>query len=190
MSTEKEKEKSYKEIHGHTRVGGIFRFIGKKAPQLLGKGLDILGGQVGLGELGKAIGLVEKEADIDPKDKEYLLEELRLAFEEKKLEVEAENNRLKDVQDSRDHGKELSKSEDKFVRRFKHILATIVISATIILLLILIFFTVPEENQDLLKISFGIFIGGTTTVLGYYFGTSQSSTDKNKTIEDLKKKRY
>ena len=181
-------EKSYKDIHGTTRMGDLWRFVKKKAPHLIGHGLNIVGNRIGVKDLGEAIGLIEKDKSIDPLDKEYMIEQLRIEFEEKKLIVQAEENRLKDVADSRKHGQKLSESHDKFVRRFKHVLAILVVSSTLILLLILIFFEVPEENRALLNISFGSLFASTAAIISYYFGTSQSSTDKNKTIENLRVK--
>ena len=39
---------------------------------------------------------------------------------------------------------------------------------------------VPEQNKDLINILGGNIIAGLGLILGYYYGSSKSDTDKNK----------
>lgn len=46
----------------------------------------------------------------------------------------------------------------------------------------LIFYAVPPENKDALNIALGALVGGFSGVLGYFFGSSKGSSEKNDII--------
>lgn len=50
------------------------------------------------------------------------------------------------------------------------------------LLGLLIFNPTPMENKDLLNITIGSLIAGFTTVVGYFYGSSKGSAEKNELI--------
>ncbi|MBA7624852.1 hypothetical protein ES703_32266 [subsurface metagenome] len=50
------------------------------------------------------------------------------------------------------------------------------------LLILLIFKSVPEVNSEMLYISIGALIGAFTTVVGYFYGSSQGSSDKSELL--------
>ena len=58
------------------------------------------------------------------------------------------------------------------------ILALFIIGSTFYLGYILLTQTVPGENRDIVNVSMGVILGLSGTVVGYYFGSSKSSSDK------------
>jgi H+/Cl- antiporter ClcA len=62
-------------------------------------------------------------------------------------------------------------------------LAGLITGAFFAFLFALIFVGVPEQNKDLLNITGGALIGAFTTgVIGYFFGSSAGSKEKNEMI--------
>ena len=59
------------------------------------------------------------------------------------------------------------------------ILAITIIGATFYLGYTLLTETVPQENRDIINVALGMILGLSGTVVGYYFGSSKSSSDKN-----------
>lgn len=47
----------------------------------------------------------------------------------------------------------------------------------------LIFFKIPSENESVLNFALGLVLGWGGAVIGFYFGTSESSVHKNDMIE-------
>jgi len=68
------------------------------------------------------------------------------------------------------------------------ILATIVIGATFYLGYVLLTESVPPENRDIINVALGMILGLSGTVVGYYFGSSKSSSDKTQIFGDRAKK--
>ena len=58
------------------------------------------------------------------------------------------------------------------------ILALFVIGATFYLGNVLLTQAVPAENRDIVNVALGLILGLSSTVVGYYFGSSKSSSDK------------
>lgn len=63
------------------------------------------------------------------------------------------------------------------------ILAFVIIIATFYLGDRLLTNTVPSENRDIVNVALGMILGLSGTVVGYYFGSSKSSNDKNGILE-------
>ena len=68
----------------------------------------------------------------------------------------------------------------------QYILAGLIVLAYFILLYFLIFYAVPEGNQRLLDIASGALLMAFSGVVGYYFGSSKSSADKNQLLAQSK----
>jgi len=67
---------------------------------------------------------------------------------------------------------------------YMYVLGALVIICTIIWFAMLMFITVPVANQGIVNLAAGVFLGsGWTQILGYFFGSSKSSADKNATID-------
>jgi len=74
-----DKKKSYKEIHGETRVGKFLRSIGKSG--LIGKVIDTAG-DVAKGDILSALKtLLTDESSITPEERNYALEMVKLDIE-------------------------------------------------------------------------------------------------------------
>ena len=77
-----------------------------------------------------------------------------------------------------------------YEKLYMAILALVIIIATFYLGDRLLTSTIPLENRDILNVALGMILGLSGTVVGYYFGRSKSSSDKQKIIkykEEIKK---
>lgn len=63
--------------------------------------------------------------------------------------------------------------------RFMYGLGGFVILAGVAVVVLLIFFQLPESNKDIVNIALGTLLGMAVTVVGYFYGSSKSSSDKN-----------
>ena len=61
---------------------------------------------------------------------------------------------------------------------FLYIIAIVIVLATFSVIYLFVFYTVPESNKDALNIVLGALMGGFSLVLGYFFGSSKGSADK------------
>ena len=66
----------------------------------------------------------------------------------------------------------------------QYILGALVVAGFFSLLIILIYKSVPEGNQDILNLVIGALIGSFTSVVGYYFGSSLGSAEKNEMLKN------
>jgi hypothetical protein len=51
----------------------------------------------------------------------------------------------------------------------------------------LFFVDIPKENKTIIDMVVGIVIGGYTSIMAFYFGSSKSSEDKNSTLQKFMK---
>jgi len=65
----------------------------------------------------------------------------------------------------------------------KYTLASLVTLGFFALLYILVFHAIPETNKDILNIVIGSLISAFTGVVGFFFGSSQSSQDKTEILQ-------
>lgn len=70
--------------------------------------------------------------------------------------------------------------------RFMYALGGGIVSLSFIILVLLIFNPLPGENKDIVNIALGTFLGMAVTVVGYFFGSSKSSADKNDLLSQKK----
>jgi len=68
---------------------------------------------------------------------------------------------------------------------YKYTLAGVIVIGFFALLVILILIVVPEPNKDLLNITVGTLLSSFSMIVGYFFGSSKSSDDKNEIIQKL-----
>jgi hypothetical protein len=73
----------------------------------------------------------------------------------------------------------------KIPELFMYILGTLIVLGFFGLLIMLITITVPIDNKDLLNISIGSLLASFSAIVGYYWGSSKSSSDKNTTIDKV-----
>ena len=63
-----------------------------------------------------------------------------------------------------------------------YVLGGIITIGFFMLLAFLVFRAIPEANNEMLYIAVGALIGAFTTVVGYFYGSSQGSQDKNELL--------
>jgi uncharacterized membrane protein YedE/YeeE len=63
--------------------------------------------------------------------------------------------------------------------QFQYALAAIVVAGFFAVLAGLLIWSVPAENKSSLDIAIGALVAGLGTVLGYFFGSSKGSSEKN-----------
>lgn len=66
---------------------------------------------------------------------------------------------------------------------YQYVLGALVVIGFFALLIILIKKEVPAPNKDLLNLVVGALIGSFATVVGYFFGSSKGSADKNEILK-------
>jgi len=66
---------------------------------------------------------------------------------------------------------------------FQYILGALLVLGFFTLLIILIFVDVPEVNKELLNIVVGALIASFTAVVGYFYGSSLGSAEKNEMLK-------
>lgn len=73
-------------------------------------------------------------------------------------------------------------------KAYMAVLAMMIVGATFYLGYILITKTIPEENRDIINVALGMILGLSGTVVGYYFGSSKSSSDKTAFLSETPSK--
>ncbi len=68
---------------------------------------------------------------------------------------------------------------------FQYILGALITIGFFILLYFLVFKLVPEPNKDLLNLVVGALIASFSTVVGYFYGSSKGSAEKNDLIKKI-----
>ena len=65
---------------------------------------------------------------------------------------------------------------------FQYVLGALIVIGFFALLVVLVYKGVPEGNKDLLNIVVGSLIGSFSAIVGYFYGSSKGSADKNDII--------
>ena len=66
---------------------------------------------------------------------------------------------------------------------FQFVLGGLIVVGFFILLYLLIYSGVPDQNKDLLNLVVGALIGSFATVVGYFYGSSKGSAEKNEMLK-------
>jgi drug/metabolite transporter (DMT)-like permease len=66
---------------------------------------------------------------------------------------------------------------------FQYILGGLIVAGFFLLLYLLVGSEVPEINKDLLNLVVGALIGSFSTVVGYFYGSSKGSAEKNEMLK-------
>lgn len=69
---------------------------------------------------------------------------------------------------------------------FQYILGGLIVVGFFLLLYFLLSAVVPEGNKELLNITIGALIGSFTSIVGYFFGSSLGSSEKNDLLKNNK----
>lgn len=70
---------------------------------------------------------------------------------------------------------------------FMYALGALVVIAFFAVIYLLIFNGVPAENDNLLNISIGALLASFSTVVGYFYGSSLGSSEKNEMLKNGQK---
>ena len=174
--------------------------------QFVKKGLPLLGGLIGgpAGSLGAqaAISLVSSalgkgEAEITPEsvvktisaNPESLVELRKLEMQHKErlqeFLLEERKLELQDVANARQRSTEVVKATGK-IDYFQYGLATVITVGFFSLTALMYFKPIPEASLGPINQLFGALVLGFGSVIGYFFGSSKGSSDKNKLFSNTK----
>ena len=65
---------------------------------------------------------------------------------------------------------------------YMYLLGAVVVALCFFLAYLLIFTPIPESNRDIVTVAFGLILSWGGAVVGYFYGSSKSSSDKTKII--------
>ena len=65
---------------------------------------------------------------------------------------------------------------------FQYVLGALITIGFFVLMVGLVYTAVPDINKDLLNLVAGALIGSFATIVGYFFGSSKGSADKNEML--------
>lgn len=90
----------------------------------------------------------------------------------------------------RANARELNKSElaqdDAFIRRFRYIMAGVILLFCFVYIILITFMEIPKQNERFADgIMGGVIISTITLILTYFFGSSHGSSVKDDTIKKL-----
>lgn len=80
-----------------------------------------------------------------------------------------------------DYQKPLSNLMEKI--KFKYVVAGVVLTAFLMIVYALTYRVIPAENRDIFIHTVGILEGLLTAIVGFYFGSSAGSAEKNEIIK-------
>ena len=66
---------------------------------------------------------------------------------------------------------------------FQYVLGALIVIGFFVLMVVLVYTSVPDTNKDLLNLVVGALIGSFATVVGYFYGSSLGSSDKNELLK-------
>jgi hypothetical protein len=136
--------------------------------------------------------LITSKEEVMQQDYELKKAEMQFQLEQQKLGVEQQKNILADIDSARKRSAEVETSTNAGFLS-KNITAFLAIGSTVLtfaLFYIIIFRndTIKAEVKDVVLYVLGVLSAILTQVFSFYFGSSQGSADKNKTIADMKLK--
>ncbi len=108
------------------------------------------------------------------------IKELEYTHKEKLIElgIKKDGMYILDVQNARQREIEIVKATGKKDINL-YVLAWVIVSGFFVLCGLLLFMPIPEGQSDVVYLLFGGLVSGFATVLGYFFGSSKGSADKN-----------
>jgi uncharacterized BrkB/YihY/UPF0761 family membrane protein len=66
---------------------------------------------------------------------------------------------------------------------FQYLLGALIVAGFFVLMVVLVYKSVPNENKDLLNLVTGALLGSFATVVGYFYGSSLGSSEKNEMLK-------
>ena len=74
--------------------------------------------------------------------------------------------------------------KDLWKQIYQYVLGALAVALVILALWWLVSNPIPEGNRDVVMVLVGVIASGFTMVLGYFFGSSKGSADKNEIIKN------
>ncbi|MGB4415639.1 MAG: hypothetical protein WBI53_12260 [Paludibacter sp.] len=136
--------------------------------------------------------LITSKEEVQQQEYELKKAEMQFQLEQQKLGVEQQKNILADIDSARKRSAEVETNANAGFLS-KNTTAFLAIGSTVLtfaLFYIIIFRndTIKAEVKDVVLYVLGVLSAILTQVFSFYFGSSQGSADKNKTIADMKLK--
>ena len=72
---------------------------------------------------------------------------------------------------------------DLWKQIFQYAFAALIGAALVVVIILLINRTIPVENKDVLLVVVGVLASAFTAVVGYFFGSSKGSSEKNELLK-------
>lgn len=124
---------------------------------------------------------------------ESLMDDPELTPEQQKELAEIMNEELSLLNEDRASAREMQKTalnqEDIFSKRFIYYFAGFMAISVLIILILLFFVEIPSENQRIVDMTLGIFIGsGFIQIINFLYGSSKGSKDKLDLMNLFKRK--
>ena len=69
---------------------------------------------------------------------------------------------------------------------YQYVLGAVAVGLVALALVLLVTTPIPEANKDVVMVLVGVLASGFTMVLGYFYGSSKGSADKNDIIKNGK----
>lgn len=149
--------------------------------QLAGAGLQKVADSVlekGLNQVEEKLGIKLTPNEDGVLDDSKLAEIQMAAMKHEEFMAELD---LKNTQGARDMQQKAMESEDPFVRRFVYQLAWLWSVFAIGYIILITTYSIPEKNLRFVDVVLGFIMGTVvSTLLNFFFGSSQSSKDKTK----------
>jgi hypothetical protein len=116
--------------------------------------------------------------------------EIQFQVDMKKLSNEEQQMILGDISNARQREVQVQTSEyaTKLSKNVSPYLALGTTFITLVLFFILIFVSVPKESKEIILYILGVLSAILTQIYSYYFGSSQGSADKARTIAGIKER--
>lgn len=154
-------KKTYKEIHGTTRVGDFLRNIKGVAPEIL----NIAGSLSGINGLTAIGSMIKGDKNLTPEQKELALAELQLDLKEYEIEVA-------DRDSARKRQMEVAKTGKKDL--LYNISGFIGLGVFAFVVYAIVFLDVPASNNEIFIHLIGIVEGVALSIFGFFFGSSDT----------------
>jgi hypothetical protein len=170
---------------------------------LVSKGLNLLGGVLSGGVkkgIDKVADAIEKKTGIKIEDiskgnisDEQLAKLKEFEFQENKMLLDhvlaSEEARLLDVQNARAMQIVALNQSDTFSKRFIYYFASGIVTLAFAYMFSVTFYSVPEKNLNTVNVVTGFLLGtALSAIIGFFYGSSKSSSDKQEHINSLMKK--
>lgn len=152
---------------------------------------SLVAGLLGVNDSPDAVAAaIKADPSLAVKIEELKLEAHRLDLEAvqkaKQAEIDILTANLQDVQNARAMQVAALTQEDKFSKRFVYYLATFWSVTAFLYIFCITFGTIPKDNIRFADTILGFLLGTiVATVINYFYGSSQSSSDKSKKLNEI-----